>query len=70
METDRFRYMLRQNIATPQIVENGLSDVSPDRLARATAFLAEAFEITPVPAPSSFCSNAFLPPRAERQFPR
>jgi NitT/TauT family transport system substrate-binding protein len=70
VETERFRYMLRQNIATPQIVENGLSEVSPDRLARVTAFLAEAFEISPVPAPSSFYTSAFLPPRAERQFPR
>lgn len=70
VETDRMRYMLRQNIATPQIVENGLSEVSPARLARVTAFLAEAFEITPAPPPSSFYTDAFLPPRADRQFPR
>jgi NitT/TauT family transport system substrate-binding protein len=70
VETERFRYMLRQNIATPQIVENGLSEVAPDRLARVTAFLAEAFEISPAPPPSSFYTDAYLPPRAERQFPR
>jgi NitT/TauT family transport system substrate-binding protein len=70
VELDRLRYMMRQNIATPQIVENGLSEVAPDRLARVTAFLAEAFAISPAPAPSSFYTDAYLPPRAERQFPR
>jgi NitT/TauT family transport system substrate-binding protein len=69
-ETERFRYMLRQNIATPQIVENGFGEVSPARLARVTAFLAEAFEIAPAPPPSSFYTDAFLPPRADRQYPR
>lgn len=70
VELERMRYMMKSNIATPQIVQNGLGEVSPDRLTRVTGFLAEAFGISPVPATSSFFTDAYLPPKAERQFPR
>lgn len=69
VETERFRFMLRHLIATPQIVENGIAEVSPARLQRVTAFLAEAFEIAPAPGPASIYTDAFLPPAAERRWP-
>jgi NitT/TauT family transport system substrate-binding protein len=70
VELARMRYMMKSNMATPQMVQNGLGEVAPERLARLTGFLAEAFEIKPAPAPSSFFTDAYLPPKAERQFPR
>jgi NitT/TauT family transport system substrate-binding protein len=70
VELERMRYMMKSNMATPQMVQNGLGEVAPERLARLTGFLAEAFEIKPAPAPSSFFTDAYLPPKAERQFPR
>jgi hypothetical protein len=50
------------------VVQAGVSTLPPDRMARVTRFLAEAFG-APVPAPDSHVTDAFLLPAAERMIP-
>jgi NitT/TauT family transport system substrate-binding protein len=68
VEAARFQFIIERSILTPHVVQNGVSTLPPDRLARVTQFLAEAFEI-PVPSPDSYYTDAFLPPLAERRIP-
>ncbi len=70
IETDRFRFMLDRSIAPAEARARGISEVQPERLARVTAFLTEAFEIPAATPPGPFFNPAFLPPLAERQFRR
>jgi NitT/TauT family transport system substrate-binding protein len=67
VEADRFRFMIERAIITPGVRERGISEPSPERLARVTGILAEAFELASPPPVESFYSAAFLPPLAERR---
>ncbi|MFN7635009.1 MAG: ABC transporter substrate-binding protein, partial [Acetobacteraceae bacterium] len=68
VEAARYQFIIERSILTPHVVQNGVSDLPADRMARVTQFLAEAFEI-PVPSPDSYYTDAFLPPLAERRIP-
>jgi NitT/TauT family transport system substrate-binding protein len=66
VETDRYRFMIERAIVTPHVRANGLSSVTPERMANVTGFLAEAFEM-PAGTGLPIYTDAFLPPAAERR---
>jgi NitT/TauT family transport system substrate-binding protein len=67
-EVERARLVLaiENNMLTPDVRQHGFGDVRPERLERAIATVAEAFELPTTPAPASIFNGAFLPPREER----
>jgi NitT/TauT family transport system substrate-binding protein len=70
VEADRFRFMIDRAIVTPHVKAQGVSVVSPERLAKLNAMLTEAFELPAAVPVADLYTDAFLPPLADRQVPR
>jgi NitT/TauT family transport system substrate-binding protein len=66
VERARLVLAIEANMLTPDVQERGFGDVRPERLERAIATVAEAFELPTTPAPETVFDGSFLPPREER----
>lgn len=62
VERERLQLSLDWSVATPWVVEHGMSDVDPERLADTTRGAARALGIA-VPDPDEVYTDAYLPPR-------
>ncbi len=68
-EKARLSMFMNDNFFTSEIKANGVGFVDPARLARSIDQIGESFKFTNKPRPDDFYTDAFLPPRAERQVP-
>ena len=68
-EKARLSIFMNDNFFTSEIKANGVGFVDPARLARSIDQIGESFKFTNKPRPDDFYTDAFLPPRAERQVP-
>ncbi|MGC9075605.1 MAG: ABC transporter substrate-binding protein [Candidatus Bipolaricaulaceae bacterium] len=66
VELERLLLTINVCMMTPEVLERGFGDVSPERLARSIALVAEGFGLAAVPSPEQVFTPAFLPPLAER----
>jgi NitT/TauT family transport system substrate-binding protein len=66
VERARLVLAIETNMLTPDVRERGFGDVRPERLERAIATIAEAFELPTTPAPETVFDGSFLPPQEER----
>lgn len=67
LEKRRLLYALKTVVLTPEAAEIGVGDLKDDRLQRAMAQLARAFDLPRLPAPAEVFDRRFLPPLAERR---
>jgi NitT/TauT family transport system substrate-binding protein len=66
VEFERLQHVLDKALLTPAIKANGLGTVVPERMARAVAITAEAFQVANPPKAEAIYTTKFLPPQAER----
>jgi NitT/TauT family transport system substrate-binding protein len=66
VEKARLMLAIENNMLTPDVRQHGFGDVQPERLERAIATIAEAFELPAVPPAASVFNGSFLPPREDR----
>lgn len=66
IEAKRVEFTYKAHMFTPETVSLGAGDVSDERMTKAIAQIAEAFELSKTPAASEVFNRGFLPPRAER----
>jgi NitT/TauT family transport system substrate-binding protein len=69
LETERLRWVIDNQIRTPEVTEHGLGYVDPARLERAIGIVAESFALPRVPAGAEITTDRFLPAAAERRLP-
>lgn len=69
IETKRVVFTAKNHMLTPETEKLGAGDVSDERLDRAIAQIAEAFELPRKPVAKEVFDRSFLPPRAERTLP-
>ncbi len=68
LELERLRTVLRDNIVTAEVRENGFGAIDAARFARAIDALARDQKFRDKPAPADIFDPSFLPPAAERAF--
>lgn len=66
IELERLNLMLRENIATPNVLKNGLSSVDPQRLQFTIDVITQSFGLTNLPKASDLYHPEFLPSREDR----
>lgn len=69
IENGRVEFAWRTLIAMPEARQLGAGDLDDARLTRAIGQTVEVFQLPRTPRPEEVFSRAFLPPRAEREFP-
>ena len=69
VEADRWELAKELSILTPDVIENGISEVDPERFATAARQISEAYGITLTPESENYFDASFLPPLEERQVP-
>ncbi|MEO7405192.1 MAG: ABC transporter substrate-binding protein, partial [Burkholderiales bacterium] len=65
LEKARIQMSLDAMFMSPQVVQNGLSNVDKARLARSIDQVAKAFQMKTVPSVDEVYTDRYLPPRAE-----
>jgi NitT/TauT family transport system substrate-binding protein len=65
-ELARLKMALRDNIATPWVMANGVGGVDPARLAASIDQIAVTYDFTNRPKPEDVFTGEYLPPAAER----
>ena len=68
-ERMRLGMFLNDNMLTPEVRANGIGHVDLARLGRSIDQIGESFKFTNKPKVDDVYTEAFLPPRAERQVP-
>ncbi len=66
IEARRIAFTYKAHMATPETMQLGAGDVSDERMTRAIAQIAEAFELKTTPSVKEVFDRSFLPPRAQR----
>lgn len=66
IEIDRLQMVLRDNVLTEAVVEQGIGGVDMDRLARSIDQIALAYTYTAKPTAEMIFTHDYLPPAAER----
>lgn len=66
LELERLRTVLRDNIVTAEVRENGFGAIDTVRFARAIDALARDHKFRDKPAPAAIFDPSFLPPATER----
>ncbi len=69
VETDRWELAKELSIVTPDVIENGISEVDPERFATAAKQISEAYGIELTVESENYFDPSFLPPIEERQVP-
>ncbi|WP_075220942.1 ABC transporter substrate-binding protein [Acuticoccus yangtzensis] len=69
VEAQRWELAKELSIVTPDVIANGISSVSEERMATAAAQMAEAYGLDIDPAEANYFDGSFLPPLEERQVP-
>lgn len=69
VEANRWELAKELSIVTPDVIENGISEVDNERFATAAAQIAEAFGIELTPETENYFDGSYLPPLEERQVP-
>ena len=68
LEKRRLVYTLKTVMLTPEVMANGLGDVSDARFARSLLQMKDAFDLQRVPTAAEVFDRRFLPPLSERRF--
>ncbi len=66
LELERLRTVIRDNILTGEVKQNGIGGIDPARFERALDQLAEDFKFKKRPSAVDIFDDAFLPPRGGR----
>lgn len=66
LELERLHLALDKNVMTPYVMENGMGDIIPERMASAIEQLAIAYGFTETPTVDQVWTGAFLPDLALR----
>ena len=69
VEAARWELAKELSIVTPDVIENGISEVDPERFATAARQIAEAYGITLTPESENYFDPSFLPPLEDRRVP-
>jgi NitT/TauT family transport system substrate-binding protein len=69
LEQERLRLMLTRLVLTDHIRKTGLSTVTPERLAKSIAIIADAYGTKTPQKPEQLFDARFLPPQSERMPP-
>ncbi len=67
IELERFEMVRDLTMLTDNVKRNGLSAVTPERLAKSVATVAEAYDVAGKVNPADVYVDTFLPPAAERR---
>jgi NitT/TauT family transport system substrate-binding protein len=67
LELDRLKLVLQDNIITPEVRQNGLGAIDPDRFTTALDQIAAGYKFNKRPALSDIFNDEFLPPLAARR---
>lgn len=70
LELERLDLALSTNVMTPYVMENGMGDIVPERMASAIDQLAIAYGFTETPAVEDVWTSAFLPALELRTLPK
>ncbi len=66
VEVERLKMIIRDNVLTPYVAENGMGDVDMKRFANSIEQIAVTYDFTNKPKPEDVFTAEFLPPRSER----
>ena len=66
VELERLQLILERAMLTASVKANGIGHVVPERMARAVAIDAEAFQVANPPKAEAIYTTKFLPPQSER----
>jgi len=66
LEAERLDIAISSNIVTPDVLKNGVGNVTADRMVRSIDAVALAANLARKPAPADIFTDAYLPPQAER----
>jgi NitT/TauT family transport system substrate-binding protein len=67
IEIDRLDLMIEMGLNTASVKQNGVSHVETARMNRAMAIVADAFNLSPVPAAAEVFTDKYLPSLEERR---
>jgi NitT/TauT family transport system substrate-binding protein len=70
VEMDRFKLMLDEVIATPNVIKDGFSQVDPERLKFTIEAVTSSFGLPGRITPQELYHPEFLPPKAELAYPK
>ena len=69
IETEKLKWLIKNQIVTDESRKSGLGVVSPERLAASIATVAPAYGLPTIPKPSDIFDASYLPADAIRRLP-
>jgi len=67
VELERLKIVDQQSVFTPYVMKNGFGDIDRERMQRAIAQVTEVLALPKAPSVDAVFTDAYLPPRVDRQ---